>query len=871
MNTDCDILLKIENKKKKTMIMSSPLSDPVNFFTGKIAVILGMAFALTLYTPAQITTDGSIGSGSPMTLTGPNYAIDAKLGAQHSGNLFHSFGQFNINAGESAVFTGPDSIASVIARVTGGQPSLIDGILKSEIKNADFYFINPAGVIFGKQSQIEVDGAFNVSTADYLKFADHQIYPARLATPAILTTAPPSAYGFLRDTPAGIAINGTKIQADGVFSVIGGDIEVNGGLIEGKGGRVNLVSVQSQGEAIITEDAHGFPFQLEAFAQLGEVRLVGNSTVDDPPPPAQMPPPGQPPGPPFEAGIIIVDGNSGIINIQSDSLKILGGAGILVSNVESGRINIFSGTILIDGVGNQRDLGILSNTRAEAHGGDISIIADSLTLINGATVGANSFGTGNAGNVTVNVKTLLLDGQGGPLTKISSETRGENAGGNGGNIAITAEDISVVNHGIITANTFGSGEGGNIIIDTGSLKIKEAGITANTHGVGNGGFIDITASSIIAEGPGMPLAGIFAETVSPTNGGKSGDITINTGALRLLDGAIVSISSHGQGMGGIIEIKATTIHIDGNALPRTGIFSETTAPVDGGKGGTINIIVHDLTILDGLGLVAATTFGSGIGGEINIKANNIYLNGMGLIGKTNGIVAESLLGAANGNPGSAGNITITAHDSIQLYDNGSIKTSAIEAGGGSINIDVRNLLYLFNSEISTSVHGDGGDGNAGNITIDPINVVLNNSQIIANAILGMGGNINIFTKNLIKSSLSKVQASSKLGVDGNVDISSPDADISSGLIALNADFFNAEDWVIAPCAARRSENTSSLIVTGREGISLSPSNLWFDWRVHDGSSPDAKKDESEDESIKLNAPFPALDYIPPQPCLDCPK
>ena len=90
---------------------------------------------------AEVVLDGSLGSiGS---LEGPNFAIEAHLGQQRGNNLFHSFDRFNLNQHESATFSGPKTIQHVISRVTGGQMSLINGLLRSTIPNADMYFLNP--------------------------------------------------------------------------------------------------------------------------------------------------------------------------------------------------------------------------------------------------------------------------------------------------------------------------------------------------------------------------------------------------------------------------------------------------------------------------------------------------------------------------------------------------------------------------------------------------------------------------------------------------------------------------------------------------------------------------------------------------------
>ena len=93
---------------------------------------------------AQIVTDGSV--GQQLSLDGLDVEITEGLGTRSGNNLFHSFQTFNIGAGGSATFTGAADIGNVISRVTGGDVSTIQGVLRSQVGTADFYFINPAGV-----------------------------------------------------------------------------------------------------------------------------------------------------------------------------------------------------------------------------------------------------------------------------------------------------------------------------------------------------------------------------------------------------------------------------------------------------------------------------------------------------------------------------------------------------------------------------------------------------------------------------------------------------------------------------------------------------------------------------------------------------
>src|SRR6185369_5036494 len=96
---------------------------------------------------AQVVTDGTLGRAG--ALSGPTFQITPDLGRQMGGNLFHSFSKFNIAESEAAHFSGPANVQNILARVTGGSASSIDGTLRSEIPGANLFLMNPAGVMFG--------------------------------------------------------------------------------------------------------------------------------------------------------------------------------------------------------------------------------------------------------------------------------------------------------------------------------------------------------------------------------------------------------------------------------------------------------------------------------------------------------------------------------------------------------------------------------------------------------------------------------------------------------------------------------------------------------------------------------------------------
>ena len=231
---------------------------------------------ISLSVPAQITTDGTLGPA--LNLQGPNYQIDADLGQQHGGNLFHSFQDFNLQNHESATFSALNQhhIQNVISRVTGGNPSNINGLFRSTIPNADIYFLNPYGIMFGPNARLDVQGSFHASTADYLRLKDGGRFEARNPSNSLLTVAPIESFGFLTKTPANITVQDSTLSVlpTKTLSLVGGDLTLKQAQLTAANGRINLASVQSSGE-IDRQD-----FFTNNFAKQGTISISEHSTLD---------------------------------------------------------------------------------------------------------------------------------------------------------------------------------------------------------------------------------------------------------------------------------------------------------------------------------------------------------------------------------------------------------------------------------------------------------------------------------------------------------------------------------------------------------------------------------------------------------------
>jgi filamentous hemagglutinin family protein len=140
--------------------------DPMNWLKPLGLSVLAVSLGTVLSNSAQ----AQITSGGDGTAISPNGStIDITGGTQAGSNLFHNFGQFNVNAGQTANFVDP-GVQNILGRVTGGNASLINGVLQVTGGNANLYLMNPAGIVFGSGARLSVPGSFTATTANGIGF-----------------------------------------------------------------------------------------------------------------------------------------------------------------------------------------------------------------------------------------------------------------------------------------------------------------------------------------------------------------------------------------------------------------------------------------------------------------------------------------------------------------------------------------------------------------------------------------------------------------------------------------------------------------------------------------------------------------------------
>ncbi|MEM7593691.1 MAG: filamentous hemagglutinin N-terminal domain-containing protein [Cyanobacteria bacterium P01_A01_bin.83] len=734
---------------------------------------------------AQVSADGTTNT----TVSGDgngNFTIEQ--GDRAGNNLFHSFGDFSVPTNGSAFFNNAMDVSNIFSRVTGGNISNIDGLIQAN-GSANLFLINPAGILFGNNAQLDVGGSFLGTTADSILFEDGVFSATDFDNPPLLTVNAPIGLNF-RDNPGDIVNTSVGQNPDGetnitggavglqvpegrTLALVGGNVLLDDGNLTAKGGHIEISSVLGDADVGIIETEKGFTFNYDSINSFGDITLQNTSVVDVNS---------------SNGGSINVNGNN--LTVSNSSLNSGIASGLGTANSQAGDIKINTSLLSII------DRGIISNSiSGQGSGGKIIINAnDSVALGNQNSRGflfsdVNVDAIGNSGGIEINTGSLTATN----ASQITSQVFGK---GNSGDININAqgkvsfdgrdETDSFPSAIFTSVEPSGEGNGGNINIQAESLEItNRAQFLSNVEGIGDGGDINIQVADEVRLVNSILISEVSAPDENDEGGrGDAGDINITTSSLLLQDGSSLLADTENIGDAGNINIEAQ----DGVVLEGEGfsaftnstniVPSQITATADDfegviGEGGNINIFTSSLTVRDG-GFISARTFGQGDAGNLTINTERLLLEG----GQLNTITFGD---------GDAGNLIIRASESLEILgtsvNSGSstgIFASAIggTGNGGNLTIATEQLTVRDQALLSVSNFQSRnlippGSGAAGTLNIEASSIQLDNEGTItaANA-NGIGGTLTISADSLSLDNRSSIEAfsTSEIGEGGIINL-----------------------------------------------------------------------------------------------------
>ncbi len=777
-----------------------------------------MSILLGSSTLAQITPDDTL--RTQRSVVTPDVNINRAIADRIDGgvirgtNLFHSFLEFNIGDGQRVYFLNPAGIENILTRVTGNNVSNILGTLGVTGGNANLFFINPNGIIFGRNARLDIRGSFVATTANAIQLGNQGFFSASTPESSSLLSINPAAFFFNQITAQPIT-NQARLQVPESRSLIlvGGDVVINGGRLNAPDGRVELAGVAGTGTVGLNVDGNELSLNIPDNLARADISLTNAARVN-------------------------VNGEGGgFIQVKGDRITVADASEILAETE-----------------GNQNGKGIL-------------IQATQLVVRDGSQISSSALegSQGDSGGITVNVSESV------ELIGTSSGNQGGNSGnGGGGGSGNGGGGDSGDNEkpSKLASDAQGAGKAGDLLVNTRRLVVRDgARISASTIDRSGGGSLTVNASeSVEVSGASSQRQRPSALTVQTRGIGQDGSLTINTGRLLVRDGAEVSASTFGAGGGGDVIVNASeSVQVIGSLTTSDGeLPSQIVADtgrllntrdvgtiVGTGQGGNLNITAGQLVVQDG-GQVSARSLGLGNGGSLTVKAtDSVQLSGTGsglFVNATSGSTAGNLtvetgqMSVSNGaevtvsSPtGQAGNMFIQAN-SLAL-NQGRLFAETAKSGaedGADITLSGLDLLRMDNeSRISANALEQA---NGGNVTIDSTLVVATpptgskGSDITANAVRGNGGRVNITTQGLFGIEFrpeltpeNDITVSSVFGLTGEFQLNSPEVDPTRGLTNLPTDVTDASNQIAQTCTTDGGQVAqNAFIITGRGGLPSNP-------------------------------------------------
>ena len=816
------------------------------------------------------------GTGTIVTPDGNRFDIHGGTLSGDGANLFHSLQQLGLNENQIANFLSNPQIHNILTRVIGGDPSIINGLIQVTGGNSNLFIMNPAGMVFGPNAQLNLPASFTATTATGIGFGENNWFNALGTNDYQNLIGNPDRFAFDLAQPGSIINAGDLAVVEGQnLTLVGGNV-VNTGTLSASEGNITLTAVPGSNQVIISQVGNVLSLVIETprnvDGQLVSIKTSDlptlltegtkgletglkaneNGTVELTESGTEIP---------TDVGTTIVSGNLNVSGEVGGEVNVLGNkVGLIGANVEASG-DYGGGLVRIGGdyQGNgtvpnadettvSQDSAIHADALVEGDGGIVIIYADGTANVHGELTTRGGLISGNGGFVETSGKQSI---------NITSYVDAGVPNGIGGEWLIDPTDITIVNGsgGALDSNTVG------------------ADLISNALNTGTSVTLD---TSTVSLGSGTDEGNITQNADADINKTNGGDATLRFNADNsiFINGNISSSSNQlnvilnsdrdGSGAGAIALDSGSQILSNGGDIILGGGNDPLNNPAVG--------IAQSPVVFFGIGVSLNESFINANGGNISIRgqgkdsnfSNNsgIDLNN-GSIVETNGNGTITLNGFA-GNDGSNNNDGISLSGPFAASriraENGDINLTGI---GGSGSLGGNNGISIINSSV-VEITGNGTvilNGFDGNSPVDISNegvfvgigsrvssvggdiFLRGNDSIFVNDsfINTIGGNITLTANNINFLGTTQIRGNNTLTLQPltpsanlNLDINSGfetlqdgfsqifiGRDNSSGLITLTGDLTFSDPITIRSPVDSGSIDATGGTITGEDDATIS--------------------------------------------------
>ncbi|MCS6781686.1 MAG: CHAT domain-containing protein [Gloeomargarita sp. SKYBB_i_bin120] len=633
---------------------------------------------LTLPVLAQVTPAGS---GTSVYQSGNEFNITG--GTQAGRNLFHTFYQFGLHQGQTANFFSNPTISNILARVTGGSVSYINGLIQVLGGPSNLYLMNPAGIVFGPHASLNVPAAFTATTADKILFP-RGAFSAYGENHYQQLVGEPIGFVFSSSKP-GILVNEGNLQVKPgqSLNLVAGQV-ISGGTLTAPGGSVVVTSVPGERWMRLSQPGHLLSFE---FDRLEAINVMVDNTI----PVTRLPELIAARGPQVSTSLTVQNDtvrlHQLVVPDQAGTTIVTGKVNVASPDSTGGAVHITGNQVavldgVIDASGRKGGGRVLIGGNYQGQG---SLPRARQTLVNqNSVIRVDAWETGPGGEAIV-----WSDG----VTRFygSISARGGAAGGNGGLVEVSGRERFIFQGQVDTSAP--QGRPGTLLLDPRDIVIVP-GNGVNDPELADGQILfsdapDITftigtnllASQLTRNNVILQASNNIVFTTSFSASGPITRLFAQAGNNIDING---SLSLEGIGLelvaGGRINARdifaSRGIKLDANRGIQAGNLTTRgrSVNISSGQRGALDVERSDIS----LARVPFLTTGGG-----DIRVGDVITSGGSIsIATANGRIEAGNLDASS-EVGNAGNIGVDATGTVTI---GSARAESSVAKGGSIGL-----------------------------------------------------------------------------------------------------------------------------------------------------------------------------------------